>query len=69
MKLKSARGRISVEVGAYEEESGGGVEQHGGLMRVHCDESGEDRIQTKVVGTWEATWMAVVSCKLARRDF
>lgn len=47
IKLKSVRGRISVEVGAYEEEAGGGVEQRGGLVRVHCNESGEDRIQAR----------------------
>ena len=29
---------------AYEEEARGGVEQYGGLVRVHCNEYGEDRI-------------------------
>ena len=29
---------------AYEEEARRGVEQYGGLVRVHCNEYGEDRI-------------------------
>ena len=46
MKLKSVRVRISVEVGAYEEEARGGVEQRRGLMEVHCNDFVE-RITSK----------------------
>lgn len=33
--------------GLYEEEAGGGVEQRRRLVRVHRNEGGDDRIQTR----------------------